>query len=81
MGGATVWHEGAIISMMYHLQFLLLGLAGWVNRRQQAVIDYLQEENRVLRAQLRDKAANDSDSLTMSAAGSPSRPRVWVEKL
>jgi hypothetical protein len=29
----------------YHLQFLLLGLAGWVNRYQQAVIDYLQEEN------------------------------------
>ena len=25
-------------------------------------------------------AANDSGSLTMSAAGSPSRPRLWVEK-
>ncbi len=33
--------------MMYHLQFLLLVLAGWVNRRQQDVIDYLREENAV----------------------------------
>ena len=32
-------------------QFLLLAtmLAGWFSRRQQAVIEYLQEENRVLR--------------------------------
>ena len=30
------------------VQFLLLVLAGWVNRQQQDVIDYLQEENRVL---------------------------------
>ena len=30
--------------MTYHVQFLLLVLAGWVNRQQQDVIDYLQEE-------------------------------------
>ena len=41
--------------MTYHVQFLLLVLAGWVNRQQQDVIDYLQEENRVLRAGLRGK--------------------------
>ena len=29
--------------MTYHVQFLLLVLAGWVNRQQQDVIDYLQE--------------------------------------
>ncbi len=34
------------------LQFLLLTFAGWVNRRQLAMIDYLKEENRVLRQQL-----------------------------
>ena len=28
--------------MTYHVQFLLLVLAGWVNRQQQDVIDYLQ---------------------------------------
>ena len=32
------------------LAFVLLLFAGWVNRQQQAVIDYLLEENRVLRA-------------------------------
>ena len=29
------------------LQFLLLVFSGWVNREQQAVIDYLREENAV----------------------------------
>jgi len=32
------------------LAFFLLLFSGWVNRNQQAVIDYLVEENRVLRA-------------------------------
>ncbi len=31
------------------LQFLLVLLAGWVNRHQDAVIEYLKEENRILR--------------------------------
>ncbi len=35
-----------------HLQFLILIFAGWVNRSQQDVIEYLQAENRVLREQL-----------------------------
>ncbi len=34
------------------LQFLLMTFAGWVNRRQLAMIDYLKEENHVLRQQL-----------------------------
>ena len=47
--------------MTYHVQFLLLVLAGWVNRQQQDVIDYLREENRVLRAGLRGKRLRLSD--------------------
>ena len=47
--------------MTYHAQFLLLVVAGWVNRQQQDVIDYLQEENRVLRAGLRGKRLRLSD--------------------
>ena len=43
------------------MQFLLLVLAGWVNRQQQDVIDYQQEENRVLRAGLRGKRLRLSD--------------------
>jgi hypothetical protein len=34
------------------LQFLLILFAGWVNRQRQETIEYLQEENRVLREQL-----------------------------
>ncbi len=34
------------------LQFLISILAGWLNRGQQDIIEYLQEENRVLREQL-----------------------------
>ena len=47
--------------MTYHLQFLLLVLAGWVNRQQQHVIDYLREENRVLRARLQGTRLKLSD--------------------
>lgn len=33
-------------------QLVLIGVAGWMNRRRQQLIDYLLEENRVLREQL-----------------------------
>ena len=63
VGFTIVCPEGVIFrSMMtYHVQFLLLVLAGWVNRQQQDVIDYQQEENRVLRAGLRGKRLSLSD--------------------
>ena len=63
VGFTIVWPEGVIFSSMmtYHAQFLLLVVAGWVNRQQQDVIDYLQEENRVLRAGLRGKRLKLSD--------------------
>src|SRR6266850_653741 len=32
--------------------FLIVSIAGWMNRHQQAVIEYLMEENRVLREQI-----------------------------
>ena len=34
------------------LQVLLVTLAGWINRHQQCVIEYLMAENRVLKGQL-----------------------------
>jgi len=33
-------------------QLLVAALAGWINEHQQAAIEYLREENRVLREQL-----------------------------
>jgi len=43
------------------LRLLLISLAGWVNQQQQDVIDYLQEENRVLREQLGDRRLHLND--------------------
>ena len=42
----------AMPSLSHPLQFVLVALAGWMNQQQRDVIDYLQEENRVLREQL-----------------------------
>ena len=44
------------------LQFLMLIFAGWVNRSQQDVIGYLQEENRILREQLGGKRLRFTDA-------------------
>jgi len=33
-------------------RFLLISVSGWMNHRQMQVIEYLREENRVLREQL-----------------------------
>ena len=57
VGCTIVWPKGVIFRpmMTYPGQFLLLVLAGWVNRQQQDGIDCLREENRVLRARLRGK--------------------------
>jgi len=44
------------------LQFFLIAVAGWVNRHQQAVIEYLQEENRVLLEQLGGKPKRFTDA-------------------
>ena len=38
--------------LSHPLQFVLVALAGWINQQQRDVIDYLQEENRLLREQL-----------------------------
>jgi hypothetical protein len=49
------------------LAFFFLLFAGWVNRQQQAMIDYLLEENRVLRA------AQGSRRLRLWVSNSPSK--------
>jgi putative transposase len=43
------------------LRLLLMTLAGWVNRHQQQVIEYLVEENRVLREQLKGRRVRLTD--------------------
>ena len=43
-------------------RLLLISLAGWLNQQQQEAIDYLQEENRVLREQLGGKRLRFNDA-------------------
>jgi integrase len=45
----------------YQWQFLLVVLAGWMNRHQQDVIEYLKEENRIQRELLGGKRPRFSD--------------------
>ncbi len=45
------------------LRLLLVTLAGWVNRHQQLVVEYLVEENRVLKEQLKGRRVQGGDSL------------------
>ena len=60
------------------LQFLVLTFAGWVNRHQDDLIDYLREENRVLREHLGPRPLRLTDAqvvdslcaVTNSAGGS-----------
>ena len=61
--------------MTYHVQFLLRVLAGWVNRQQQDVIDYQQEENRVLRAGFLLPWC-----ITLDNSKGISRLRFWAKK-
>jgi len=44
-----------------HLQFVLTFLAGWVNRSQQALIEYLKTENEIYKEKLGKKRIHFSD--------------------
>jgi transposase InsO family protein len=48
-------------SLSHPLPFLLVALAGWINQQQRDVIDYLQEENRLLREQIGAKRLRFTD--------------------
>ena len=48
--------------MPHALQFLVLTCAGWVNRHQEDVIDYLREENRILREHLSGRPLHLTDA-------------------
>jgi transposase InsO family protein len=50
-----------MIADVYPLQVLLVTLAGWINRHQQHVIEYLLEENRVLKEQVKGRRLRLTD--------------------
>ena len=47
--------------ILHTWQFLVLALAGWLNRQQQDIVAYLAEENRVLREQMKGKQIRFTD--------------------
>ena len=55
----------------FPVRFLLTALAGWITQHQQAVLEYLVEENRVLRVQLgrRRLRLTDEDRRRLAARG------------
>src|SRR5947199_10429551 len=50
-------------------QHSVIVLAGWINHRQQNVIEYLREENRVLREQLGERRLRFTDDQRRRLAG------------
>jgi hypothetical protein len=55
------------------LRFLLVALAGWIHQQQRDVIDYLQEENRVLREQLGPRRVRFTDGQRVRLAAKAKR--------
>lgn len=50
-----------MLRMLDSFQFVLVAVGGWMNQRQQQTIEYLREENRVLREQLGDRRVPFTD--------------------
>ena len=50
-----------MISVLHPWQIVVVALAGWINRQQLDVIEYLKEENRVLREHLKGKRIRFTD--------------------
>lgn len=46
----------------FPLQYLIAALGRWLNRQQQDVIDYLKEENPLLKAKLEDRRIQFTDA-------------------
>src|SRR2546422_11239386 len=63
-------------------RFVLIAVAGWMNQHQLQIIDYLREENRVLREQLSRRRVRFNDDqrrrLAAKAKGLPRRGNLWV---
>ena len=64
------------------LHLLLATFAGWANRHQAQVIDYLVEENRVLKEQLQGRRVRltDSQRRRLAAKGKPLGRRLLSDR-
>ena len=68
--------------MAHALHFLVLALADWVTRHQEDRIDYLREENRVLREHLgpRPLRLADAQRRRLAVRGRCFRHQVLVKR-
>ncbi len=66
---------------IYPLHILIASLAGLINRQQGEVLDYLIEENRVLKEQLKGKAlrSNDDQRRCLAAKGKRIGRRLFMQ--
>ena len=60
-------------------RFLLSAVCGWMNQQQLQLIDYLREENRVLRQQLGQRRLrfNDDQRRRLAARAIRRCPKLW----
>ena len=70
-----------MIRPLYPFRCVLIALSGWMNGRQLLLIDYLREENRVLREQLRGKRLRftDDQRRRLAAKAKGLGPKLLVE--
>ena len=57
----TARREWGMTTEQYAFRLLLLTVSGWVTRHQQEVLEYLVEENRVLKEQLKGRRLRLTD--------------------
>src|SRR3954466_7961194 len=54
-------YTGEVPRVLDPFRFLLIAISGWMNQHQQQIIEYLREENRMLREQLGDRRLRFND--------------------
>ena len=71
----------AITRALDPFRFVLIAVAGWMNQRQLQIIDYLREENRVLRQQLggRRLRLNDDQRRRLAAKAKGLGQKILAE--
>ena len=50
-----------MLQVLDPFRFVLIAVSGWMNQREYQIIDYLREENRVLREQLGERRLRFND--------------------
>jgi putative transposase len=69
-----------MLKVLDPFQFVIIALAGWMNHRQYQLIDYLREENRVLREQLGERRLRFNDDQRRRLAVRAKGLGRWLRK-